>query len=101
MVSFMRKGAVHDEVGTGYSDEYEVERVRVPSEDEDEPRAVMRAKKAPAAVEPAEAIIIDKPIVVKIQKVQCPKCRKIFKLGSKRDEIKCPTCGAEGKIKGL
>jgi hypothetical protein len=51
--------------------------------------------------EPAEAIIVDKPIVVKIKKVQCPKCSKIFKLSGKKDEIKCPSCGASGKIKGL
>jgi PHP family Zn ribbon phosphoesterase len=51
--------------------------------------------------EPVEAIIIDKPIVVKIQKVQCPKCRRIFKIRDKKTDIKCPGCGASGKIKGL
>ncbi len=91
MVNFMRKGAADADKRASYRDYDEYA----------SPRKQRVRETEMAEVEPAEAIIIDKPIVIKIQKVQCPKCSKIFKMDPKRDEIKCPTCGAEGKIKSL
>jgi hypothetical protein len=46
----------------------------------------------------AEAIVINKPVVFKMDRVRCPGCGKIFMSDSRSNEIKCPACGLRGEV---
>jgi DNA-directed RNA polymerase subunit RPC12/RpoP len=45
-----------------------------------------------------EAIILNKPVVYKLNKIKCPGCGSIF-IGEKdTDKLTCPSCGLAGKL---
>ncbi len=48
--------------------------------------------------DPAEAIVIEEPIVSKVQKTRCPGCNTIFIYEESSSYIKCPSCGLQGKL---
>jgi DNA-directed RNA polymerase subunit RPC12/RpoP len=48
----------------------------------------------------ADAIVINKPVVFKMERVSCPGCGKVFVSDSRSKEIKCPGCGLRGELEG-
>jgi phage FluMu protein Com len=46
----------------------------------------------------AEAIVINKPVVFKMERIRCPGCGKVFMSDGRSTEIKCPACGLKGEV---
>jgi phage FluMu protein Com len=46
----------------------------------------------------AEAIVINKPVVFRMERVRCPGCGKVFMSDDRSAEIKCPACGLMGEV---